>query len=125
MFNGPRNARASACDPTVRPVGLAAVDDSALFAAGDEIENNFLAAIQPRSAVPLGGGEDQPMPFYDFICAGLAQHLVTAIRFHGQRWRPTRNRLSGDFDRRTPVSPRKVAFGANRNDGEKCSCSEE
>src|ERR1700730_5954790 len=124
MFHGPRNARASARHPAIRPLVLAAINDPALFAARDEIENNFLAAIQPRSAVPLGGGEDQPMPLYDFICAGLAQHLVTAVRFQDQRRRLTRDRLPGDFDRCTPVGPGKITFGANREGGEKQTCSE-
>jgi hypothetical protein len=119
MFHGPRNARGSARHPAVRPLVLPAVHDPALFPAGDEIENNFLAAIQPGSAVPLGGREDQPMPLYDFICAGFAQHLVAAVRFQDQRRRLTRDKLPGDFNRRTPVGPGKITLGANREGGEK------
>ena len=64
------------------------------------------------------------MPLYDFIGAGLAQHLVTAIRFQDQRRRLTRDRLSVDFDRGTPVRPGKITLGANRESGEKQTRSE-
>ena len=64
------------------------------------------------------------MPRHDFICAGFAEHLVAAVRFQDQRRRLARDTFSGDFDRRTPVGPGKVTLRANRQGGEKQTCSE-
>src|SRR6266850_2034767 len=98
---------------------LAPVDDPALLSAGDKLKNNFLTAIQPGSAVPLGCRQDQPTPRHDFICATLAQHSVTAVRFQDQRWRLARHSFPPDFHCFAPVGPGRVGLGVNRESGEK------
>jgi hypothetical protein len=119
IYDGPRDARSSARHPAIRPLVFAPVDDPALFSPGGEIKNNFLAAVQPGSAVPLGCRQDQPMPRHDFICAALAEHCVTAVRFQDQRWRLARHSFPRDLYCLAPVGPGKVGLGANREGGEK------
>ena len=54
LFSRSRANFASAGDPAIRPLVFTTVDNPALLAARDEIENYFLAAIEPGSTVSFG-----------------------------------------------------------------------
>jgi hypothetical protein len=66
-------------DRTRRPLVLPAIGDPALLATGNELEHDFLAAVQARFAVVLVTGEDEPVARHDFIRAPLAQNLVASV----------------------------------------------
>src|SRR2546423_1917199 len=115
-------ARAIPClsrNPSIGTLVFTPVNDSALFSLGDKLKNNFLAAVQPGSAVPFRRREDQPMPRDDFIRPTLAQHTVAAVRLQDQRWHLARNISASDFERSAPVGAGEIGFRPNRESGEK------
>lgn len=121
LFQMSRAGTASAGNPAIRSLVFAAVNDSAFLSAGDEIENNFLAAIQPGSAVSFRCRKDQPMPGNNFICAGFAQHSVAAIGLQDQRRRLTRRAFPADLHSCAPIGAGEVTLGVRRKRGEKQS----
>src|SRR5689334_11562538 len=104
---------ALAGDPSIRALILAAVNYSAFLSAGEEGKNNFLAAVQPGSAVPFGCRENQPMPFDNFVGTGFAEHSEAAIRLQNQRGRLAGRALPANLHSGAPVGTRKVTFGAH------------
>jgi hypothetical protein len=114
-----RASVALAGDPTVRPLVFAAVNDPAFLSARDERKNNFLAAIEPGSAMPLGRRKNQPMSFDDFVGTGFAEHLEAAVGLQNQRGRLTGSALPANLHSRAPVGTGKVTFSAHRKCTEK------
>jgi len=100
--------------PLGRPLILSAVRDLALLAARKKLENNFLAAIQARLPVILGGRKDQPVPWQNFIRSALGKDLIASIRIHFQRRSLALVDFSRDLDAHAGISSGEVCLRAHR-----------
>ena len=94
-------------NPRGRPLIFPAIGDLAFFAAGNELENNFFAAVQAGPSVIFGGRKDQPVSSQNFVRTSLGEDLITTIGIHFQGRRRAVARLSRDFNAHAIIGSRE------------------
>lgn len=101
-------------NPRGGPLVFSAIGDLALFAAGQELEDDLFASIEAGPAVILGGGEDQPVASQNCIRAVDGKDLVAPVGIHLQRRGGAVLHFSVDLDADAVIGSGEVGLRACR-----------